>query len=155
MRSLPQTLAATYVRCRRSVADSGQIPKVQQLHEFQPLGTIPKLRTRVRFPSPAPGLISLPRLTKSLQSLLLAYATVRHCSLLFAASYCRSAVATAHLGQYNDARQPSQPTTLRSPLVNVSSDPIGIPRGAVCHKAVLQRHDRRDQFPSNGWQLAE
>jgi len=54
-----------------------------------------KLRTRVRFSSPAPGLIWLPRLTEPLQILLLAFATVRHYSLLFATSHCRSTVATA------------------------------------------------------------
>ena len=58
------------------------------------LAQLPKLRTRVRFPSPASGSILLPRLTKSLQTLLLAFAIVRHYSLLFAISRCRSTVAT-------------------------------------------------------------
>jgi hypothetical protein len=49
----------------------------------------PKLRTRVRFSSPAPSLISLQRLTTSMQTSMLAFATVRHCFLLFATSYCR------------------------------------------------------------------
>jgi len=59
--------------------------------EYLPLS---KLRMRVRFSSPAPGLISLQRSIKSLQTLLLAFATVRHYFLLFATSHCRATVAT-------------------------------------------------------------
>src|ERR1039457_1696341 len=54
---------------------------------------LPKLRTRVRFSSPAPGLILLPRPTKSLQTLLLAFAPVRHFSL---SQYSRNATTAVN-----------------------------------------------------------
>ena len=61
---------------------------------------LPKLRTRVRFPTPAPGLVSLQRLRNTLQIFNLMFAIVFLSFPLVAEFHCRSTVVSALTRQY-------------------------------------------------------
>ncbi len=65
---------------------------------------LPKLRTRVRFPSPAPIQSSLRGLGFAVLRSVALIATVRSCSALFSTARCRSTVATSNEAAANFCR---------------------------------------------------